>query len=147
VVIFVVCELIIGFLSVTIFDGRIGCGEVRDEGGAVGVDFSSGEAELWVVWVEANPKFFGLRRLCGGEGSGGFSGVVGEIALLERLLLGLAFALVLALRGHVAPTQDWRVALLLLLFANQEELLLGVEETADAAARELIFLLHVATKQ
>jgi predicted NUDIX family NTP pyrophosphohydrolase len=67
----VVCELIIGFLPVAVFGGRSEYGEVGHEGGAVGVDFSPRKAELRVVRVKSDPKFFKLRWLCGSERRGG----------------------------------------------------------------------------
>lgn len=88
----------------TVFDGRRGYGEVGHKGGAVGVDFSPREAELRVIGVKCDPKFFRLRWLCGSEGRGGVCGVVGEWSFLERLLLGLALALILDFCGLIAPT-------------------------------------------
>jgi hypothetical protein len=57
----------------------------------------------------------------------------------------LALAVVLDLRGLIAPAEDGRIELLELLLADEEVLFLGVEEVADATARELAFLLHMAT--
>lgn len=78
-----VSVLIIGFLSVAGFGRSGGHGEVGHEGGAVGVDLSPREAELRVVGVECDPKFFRFRWLCGSEGRGGLRGVVGERSFLE----------------------------------------------------------------
>lgn len=58
-------------------------GEVRHEGGAMGVDLCSGKAEVRVVGVEANPKFFRFDGVSGCEGSRVFGGVIGEGTFLE----------------------------------------------------------------